>query len=106
PVWITAIEQVSTEIPKEFKLFQNYPNPFNPNTKIKFQLLKQGIAEIIIYDITGRRIQKLLNEELNAGEYEINFNADGLSSGTYFYKLIINSGKEVFTETKRMVLIK
>ncbi|NOS84702.1 MAG: T9SS type A sorting domain-containing protein, partial [Ignavibacteria bacterium] len=106
PVWITALEQLSTEIPKEFKLFQNYPNPFNPNTRIEFQLLKRGNAEIIIYDITGRRIQKLLNEELSAGEYEIDFNASGLSSGTYFYKLIINSGKEVFTETKKMVLIK
>lgn len=106
PVWLTSIEQTSTEIPKEFKLYQNYPNPFNPNTKIKFHLLKQGNAEIIIYDITGRTIQKLLNERLSAGEYEMDFNASGLSSGTYFYKLIINSGKEVHTETKKMVLIK
>ncbi len=106
PVWITAIEQISNEIPKEFKLFQNYPNPFNPNTKIKFQLTKRSYAEITIYDITGRRIQKLLNDELNAGEYEIDFNASGLSSGTYSYKLTVNNGKEVFTETKKMILIK
>lgn len=106
PIWITAIEQISSEVPKEFKLFQNYPNPFNPNTKIKFQLLKQGNAEIVIYDVTGKRIQKLLNEKLSAGEYEMDFNASGLSSGTYFYKLIINSGKEVFTETKKMLMVK
>lgn len=106
PVWITAIEQISSEIPKDFKLYQNYPNPFNPDTKIKFQLLKHGNAEITIYDITGRRIQKLLNEELNAGEYEIDFNASGLSSGTYFYKLTVTTGKEVFTETKKMTLVK
>ena len=106
PVWITAFEQISTEIPKEFKLFQNHPNPFNPNTKIKFQLTKRSYAEITIYDITGRRIQKLLNDELNAGEYEIDFNASGLSSGTYFYKLTVTTGKEEFTETKKMILIK
>ena len=113
PVWITAIEQTSNEVPKEFKLYQNYPNPFNPNTKIKFQLLKHSNAEITIYDITGRRIQKLLNDELNAGEYEIDFNASGLSSGTYFYRIAIHSdkltvttAKEVFTETKKMVLVK
>ncbi|HWA06395.1 MAG TPA: T9SS type A sorting domain-containing protein [Ignavibacteria bacterium] len=103
---LVGIEQISSTIPEKSGLEQNYPNPFNPNTKIKFQLLKHGNAEIIIYDITGRRIQKLLNEELNAGEYEIDFNASGLSSGIYFYKLEVNSGKEVFTDTKKMVLIK
>ncbi len=106
PIWITALEQTSTEVPKGFKLFQNYPNPFNPNTKIKFQLLKHSNAEITIYDITGRRIQKLLNDELIAGEYEIDFNAAGLSSGTYFYKLTVTTGKEVFTQTKKMLMIK
>ncbi len=106
PIWLTAIEQTSYEVPKEFKLYQNYPNPFNPNTKIKFQLARQSKAEIIIYDITGKQLQKLLKEELNAGEYEIEFNAAGLSSGAYFYKLILTTGKEVFTDTKKMILIK
>ncbi len=103
---ILSVQLISNETPIEFKLYQNYPNPFNPVTNIKFRLLKPGNAEITIYDITGRRIQKLLNDELNAGEYEIDFNGAGLSSGVYFYNLTVNSGKEVFTDTKKMVLIK
>jgi hypothetical protein len=106
PVWLTGIEQTSSEIPKEFKLFQNYPNPFNPNTNIGFRIADFGLVTLKIYDLTGREIVILINEEFNAGEYKTNWNAASYSSGVYFYKLTVTTGKEVFTETKRMVLIK
>ncbi|NOS84013.1 MAG: T9SS type A sorting domain-containing protein [Ignavibacteria bacterium] len=97
-----GIEPVSGEIPVNFNLQQNYPNPFNPVTKIRFSIPKQSFTKMIIYDITGKEISTLLENNLSAGIYETNFNASDLSSGIYFYKLIT----EDFTETKKMVLIK
>jgi Secretion system C-terminal sorting domain len=89
-------------IPLEYNLSQNYPNPFNPATTISFSLPRSENVRIIIYDITGKEVKELVNEFWPAGNYEINFNANGLSSGVYFYK--IQSGE--FAQTKRMVLIK
>jgi photosystem II stability/assembly factor-like uncharacterized protein len=106
PVWITAVEQINSEVPKEFKLFQNYPNPFNPNTNIGFRIADFGLVTLKIYDLTGREIVTLINEEFNAGEYKTNWNAASYSSGVYFYKLTVTAGKEVFTETKKMLMIK
>jgi len=97
-----GIQNISTQIPDMFKLENNYPNPFNPSTNIKFQLPEKSFASIIIYDMLGREVMKLLSEELNAGYYNYQFNAENLNSGIYFYKLETNS----FTDTKRMVLIK
>ena len=102
PVWITGIEQTSSEIPKEFKLFQNYPNPFNPSTNIGFRIGGFGLVTIRIFDINGREIITLLNEELSAGEYKTDWNASGYSSGTYFYRLISDN----YSETKKMLLVK
>lgn len=100
----TGINLISDLIPEKYNLFSNYPNPFNPSTKIKFDLPKSGFTSISIFDISGREITGLINENLNAGSYEVEFSADkfNLSSGIYFYK--IESGG--FVETKRMVLIK
>lgn len=97
-----GINTVSSSIPDEFKLNQNYPNPFNPNTKIRFALPKSLFARIVIYDLLGRVIETIVNEQLNAGTYEINWNAGKFSSGVYFYKLITNEHSYI----KRMVLIK
>ena len=88
--------------PQEFKLYQNYPNPFNPTTIIRFQLPVSGNIKIKVFDILGREIKTLVNEEKPAGNYEIEFNASGLSSGIYFYRLQAGS----FIETKKMVLIR
>ena len=83
-------------------LSQNYPNPFNPVTNIKFSVAKTGLVKLSVFDITGKEVAMLVNEELNAGTYNYDFNALHLSNGIYFYRLETNN----FTETKKMVLIK
>ncbi len=106
PIWITAIEQLNTETPISYKLNQNYPNPFNPVTTIRFEISKQSLTELKIFDITGKQIQVLLKEELLPGVFEVKFDASDLSSGVYFYKLTVTTAKEVYTETKKALLIK
>jgi photosystem II stability/assembly factor-like uncharacterized protein len=105
-----GITQISTEIPQTFALFQNYPNPFNPTTKIRFNIphLRGVDAEgrrgvlLKIYDALGREIEILVNEELNPGTYEIDWNASNYPSGVYFYSLTAGT----FTQTKKMVVLK
>jgi photosystem II stability/assembly factor-like uncharacterized protein len=89
-------------IPDNYYLSQNYPNPFNPTTKIKYGIPKYSYVTLKIYDLLGRELKALVNEQLQPGEYQVDFNASDLPSGTYFYKLeTVN-----FTETKKMLLIK
>lgn len=97
-----GIEPVSSEIPKTFSLSQNYPNPFNPNTTIKFDLPVSGLIKLSVYDILGREIETLINEDLKAGTYLVNWNASNYPSGIYFYRIETRD----FTETKKMILIK
>jgi hypothetical protein len=92
----------SGNLPKEYRLFDNYPNPFNPSTTIKFSIPEKGFVKLAVYDIMGREISAPVNSEMNAGTHEVSFNAGGLASGMYFYKLSVNS----FTDTKKMILIK
>ena len=106
---MTFVNKISSEVPKEYQLYQNYPNPFNPSTKIKFTLpLSKGaggmdnVVLLSLYDITGKQVAELVNETLSPGSYEITFNANGLSSGSYFYKLRAGD----FEQTKRMILLK
>lgn len=99
---VTGIEPVSGNIPSGFMLKQNYPNPFNPNTAIEFSLAKGGYVSLNIYDALGREVSQLINNEMKAGEYSINFNAADLPSSTYYYKLTSGS----FSETKKMILVK
>lgn len=103
PIWYTPVTQISSEVPKEYKLFNNYPNPFNPVTNFGFRIVHFGLVTIKIYDIAGKEVTTLLNEELKAGEYKTDWNATGFSSGVYFYSLIIEGN---LIDTKRMVLIK
>lgn len=104
--YFTGVQQISNEIPNQFTLYQNYPNPFNPVTNIGFRISVFGLVTLKIFDITGREVSTLIKEELNAGEYKADWNAPGLASGVYFYRLTVASGKEVFTETKKMLMIK
>ncbi len=99
PVGITP---TSSEIPETYRLDQNYPNPFNPSTKIRFALPNSSFAKIVIYDALGSEQETIVNEQLNAGTYEVNLNAGKLSSGAYFYRLITSE----YTDTKKMMLIK
>jgi serine protease AprX len=101
-VGLVGITPISGEIPDRFNLYTNYPNPFNPVTKIKFDIAKQTNAKLVVYDITGRVIETIVNELLGAGRYEMAFDASHLSSGVYFYKLETND----YIETKKMLLVK
>ena len=89
-------------IPKEYSLYQNYPNPFNPTTTIKFDLPNDGLVQLEIFDILGRRIVSLLEEYKTAGSYEQVFNASSLASGVYVYKLQAGD----FVSSKKMILLK
>jgi len=98
----TGVSNNTNGVPVEYKLSQNYPNPFNPVTKISFDIPKQGLVTLKIYDVLGREVRTLVNEVKNAGSYTVDFNAADLSSGVYFYKLEVNG----FSDVKRMMLIK
>lgn len=91
-----------SEIPHGYSLEQNYPNPFNPTTGIKYKIPVSGYVKISVYDINGKEIAVLVNEIKSAGSYEVNFNAEGFSSGVYFYKIEANG----FSDYKKMVLVK
>jgi hypothetical protein len=93
----------------QYHLIQNYPNPFNPSTTIRFTISELRFTTLKIYDLLGREVATLVNEEKPAGEYEIEFDGTGLPSGIYFYQLRVypaEGGAGNFTETKKMVLIK
>lgn len=95
---------ISNETPVTFNVFQNYPNPFNPSTTIKYQLPKNDVVKIAIYDVTGKEVAVLLNGFKNAGNYEINWNAKNVSSGLYICKFeALNSG---YMNTIKLSLIK
>lgn len=96
------VHQISNEIPLDFSLEQNYPNPFNPTTNIKFSVVKSSVVSIKVYDQLGREIATLVNEKKSPGTYQYLFNADGLSTGIYFYTL----QTEKFSETRKMILLK
>jgi len=90
------------EQPKDFSLKQNYPNPFNPITNIQFQVQSSRFVKLIVFDFLGREVKTLVNEYKQPGKYVVSFDASGLSSGVYFYKLTAGE----FSDVKRMVLIK
>lgn len=85
-----------------YSISQNYPNPFNPSTMIKFNIKEKQFVSLVVYNVLGKVVSVLINEEKNAGTHEINFNGVDLSSGVYFYK--IQAGE--FTSTKKMILLK
>ncbi|MBI5402395.1 MAG: T9SS type A sorting domain-containing protein [Ignavibacteriae bacterium] len=107
--WVNAGSPVPTgingnsSIVEGFKLHQNYPNPFNPKTNIRFSVLKPGDVNITVYDISGKTVKTLFNGYKQAGEYEVIFDGEKLSSGVYFYIMTAGNG---FRETKIMTLIK
>ena len=106
--WQTiGITPISSEVPESFRLHQNYPNPFNPATKIRFEIPlsvrgEKSEVRLSVYDIAGKEVARLVNEELQPGIYEYEFNGANLSSGMYFYRLEAGD----FIETRKMVLVK
>jgi len=92
----------SENIPTGYNLLQNYPNPFNPSTVISFEVVKNGLVSLKVFDVLGNEVRTLVNEVKSPGKYNVNFNASHLSSGVYYYQ--IKAGE--FTATKKLVLMK
>ena len=85
----------------DYMLYHNYPNPFNPTTTIRYEIPQDGVVTIKIYDILGQEVATLLNEFKKADRYEVEFNAAGLASGVYIYRIKVND----FIESKKMILL-
>jgi hypothetical protein len=99
----TSVEQQQNNLlPNEYVLEQNYPNPFNPTTTIEFSMPQSGMVNLAVYNILGEQVKALINEERTAGKHSVQFNANHLASGIYFYQLQAGS----FTQTKKMILLK
>jgi hypothetical protein len=99
---LTSVEDYIPELPSEFSLSQNYPNPFNPTTQISFSLISPSHTTLKVYNVVGQQVANLVDEELASGTYKVNFAAENLPSGVYFYQ--IKSG--MFNQTKKMLLLK
>jgi hypothetical protein len=97
-----GLTQNGTEVPGTYALYQNFPNPFNPATKIRFDLPKSSYTLLVVYDMLGREVQTLVNQSLNAGTFDVDFDGSNYSSGIYFYR--ISAGE--FTDVKKMILVK
>jgi len=99
---LTGIQPISGQFPAHFTLEQNYPNPFNPSTVIKFQVASSSSVKLIVFDVLGREVAALVDEQLKPGTYEVEWNASNYPSGVYFYKLEAGD----YTQTKKMLMIK
>lgn len=97
-----GIQNISTEIPKEYKLYQNFPNPFNPTTNINFDIIRNGNVRIIVYDLLGREVETLVNQDMSPGRYKLDFNAVNYASGMYIYKIVTSD----FVDVKKMLIVK
>jgi photosystem II stability/assembly factor-like uncharacterized protein len=107
---VTFIGKINNEVPEKFILNQNYPNPFNPSTNISFSIPSRVFVKVQIFNIMGKLVSELVNEELAPGNYEVTYNANKISSGVYYYRLTAgdhsSSSGHGFSETKKMILIK
>ena len=98
---ITDVKE-NLQIPIEYGLDQNFPNPFNPTTKINFAVPYRSFVTLKVFDMNSREVSSLVNNTLQAGTYQYDFDGSSLTSGTYFYKLETSD----FTSTKKLILIK
>ena len=98
----TDVEQISEVIPKEFRLHQNYPNPFNPQTTISFALPKSTHVRLLLFDMLGRSVATLVDEKMQPGIHKVTFNATGMPTGIYFYRI----ETEQFTRVKKALFVK
>jgi len=99
-IWPSGVQEYS--YPDVYFLYHNYPNPFNPTTKINYQISEISFVTLKVFDVLGKEVATLVNEEKTAGSYEVDFNAEGLTSGIYFYTLSAGS----FNETKKMIILR
>ena len=97
-----SIEHQESSQTNNFSLKQNYPNPFNPTTTINFSIPKTSFVTLKVYDVLGKEIATLVNEEKHAGNYNVKFKANGLPSGIYFYRIIAGE----YSQTRKMIIMK
>jgi aminopeptidase N len=105
--WILKNNTVITEVedfnqPSNYSLEQNYPNPFNPSTTIEFSIPKSEIVSLKVFNVLGKEVATLINGQVETGKHKIEYDATGLNSGVYFYKI----ESENYTETRKMILLK
>jgi hypothetical protein len=98
----TSVDQRDDSLPYQFRLDQNYPNPFNPVTQIRFSIPEENRVRLVVYDLLGRKVADLINEDIQPGEYTVSFEAGNLPSGIYIYRL--QSGS--YVNQNRMILLK
>jgi len=104
--YFTLASTIEVTLPGKYNLSQNYPNPFNPVTKIDYSLAENSNVSIVLYDMTGKEVKTLVKSVQSAGYYTIQINANDLSSGIYFYKMIANANGNNIVMTKKMSVIK
>ncbi len=99
---VSGLSEITNDVPRDYLLMQNYPNPFNPSTTINFSIPEASFVSLIVFNSLGEKVTILVSKELNAGDYKYDWNAAGLTSGIYFYRIQAGS----FIETKKMILLK
>jgi hypothetical protein len=103
---LTSVDDNSS-VPFEYALSQNYPNPFNPETSIKFSLKQAGRVILNIFNSTGQIVKTLVDQDMSTGSHNISFIADGLTSGVYFYRIMVTNGEGIqFQAVRKMILMK
>jgi len=105
---LETVDGFNNQVPDKFSLSQNYPNPFNPSTRIQFGLSEQANTKLEIYNILGESVQIIIDDGMDAGFYDFNISMNGLASGMYFYRLtaIGNNGKQLYSEMRKMILMR
>jgi hypothetical protein len=107
PNTVTSVGDKTGSLPLSFSLSQNFPNPFNPSTTIRFQVAAATHVTLKVYDVLGREVASLVDEEKTGGEYRVTFDAANVASGVYFYRLQANgAGGSTYVETRKLVLLK
>ena len=99
---VMSVDNQVSEMPSSYNLSQNYPNPFNPSTTISYSLVEDGFVKLAVYNMLGEEVAKLVNKQQKAGRYEVNFNATGLASGVYLYRIETAN----FTTSRKLVFMK
>lgn len=101
------IVKIGNEVPQKFKLYQNYPNPFNGITRIGFDISESSNIDFVIYSVDGKEIEKIFSQFIESGEYYVNWEPSNISSGIYYYHVNVKNGiNELFSATKKLVIVK
>ncbi len=107
---VVGVKELHGQVPSAYSLAQNYPNPFNPSTIIRYSVPTTSFVTLKVYDVLGREVATLVNQEQGPGTYSADFNATNVSNGIYFYRLVVSGANPTqagnFTDVKKMMLLK